>query len=127
MERALCISLLAQARRMPGVAARLQPATQSKLLTRHFLLQHACAYALVSTCWDEIYLRGEFCVRFLSLADALRHCAEFYRPFSNRVWPAWRALLPPLAKWLGGFSGILNGVPTLIVVQRRRKSLPAGL
>ena len=43
MEQALYISLLQVTRRMLRVTTSLEPAMQSKLLTRHFLLEHVCA------------------------------------------------------------------------------------
>ena len=107
MERTLCISLLVQARRMPGVAARLQPATQSKLLTRHFLHQHLDVCAHVSTCPSEIRISGEFCeahsvlCRFLCIflrAASSHFLIEYGESGYHYIWP-----LPPLPKLPSGF------------------------
>lgn len=59
MEQALYISLLQLARRMLRVTTSLEPATQSKLLTCHFLLERVCFLVISSTCFHEIATRGE--------------------------------------------------------------------
>ena len=90
MERGLCISLLLRARRMPGRAARLQPFTQSKLLTRHFLSQHARVLAHVRTWQSAVKTGSEFCRRFLALFRYPPACASRLptrgKPFCNWVW-----------------------------------------
>ena len=85
---------------MPGRAARLQPFTQSKLLTRHFLSQHACVPAHVRTWPSAIKPGTEFCRRPLVPFRKPPACAGRLptrgKPFCNWVWlPKRRVISAP--------------------------------
>lgn len=79
MERGLCISLLLQARRMPGRAARLLPFTQSKLLARHFQSQHERVPAHVGT-WPSGAETGSEFRRSYLLPNFRRHLPAKRQP-----------------------------------------------
>lgn len=104
---------------MPGVAARLRPATQSKLLTRHFLVEHACALALVSTCRSELTSPGEFgwlfavCRRYEAPSFAAATCRLYLR--ACLLWPFIRAAV----------SALIDSAPLFTARSRLRRRLLA--